>query len=353
MEFKPKIDKVIARYKAFWEFGDVDDRPVVQIQIPSSLDAREAMYGASFDKILDYYERLFQERIELSDDTIPIISTFSYFGHTLLPSIMGSPVLVRGGSIWSEPILDNLQDVIGLRPDWECDNYQRFQDFYRYFSEKASGRFCVAQHLAKSPGELMSSLRGPEKLIFDFYDQPKLVKEFGQMCLRFSLEYSKRILTDVELTEIERGQVYCYANWVPKDTACFSEDFTANWSPKIYNEFIKPLDESFISSFSVSNMEWHSGCSHIFSEIPPVDAIEFNLDPVHAGIGEVFDDLTAYIGKSKFLLPCKKEDIKKVIDVFGVRGLMIVTACNSVKEGNQLLEDIAEWTDKYKRKHLA
>jgi hypothetical protein len=197
----------------------------------------------------------------------------------------------------------------------------------------------------------MCSLRDPEKLIFDFYDQPELVKELGEKCLVISIEYSKRILADVELTEIGGGYIYCYANWVPKDTICFSEDGTVNWSPEIYNEFIKPLDESFIKAFSVSNMEWHSGCSHIFSNFPPLDTIEINLDPVHQDIVETFSDLTPYIGKSRFLIPSKKEQIKTVIDTFGIKGLMIVTTCDSVSEGNQLLGNITEWTQEYKNKH--
>ncbi len=352
MEFKAEISKVLKRYKAFWSYDEVDDRPVVQINIPLKTDEQKVSVGASLDKILSYYEEVFKERQELLDDTIPIISTFRFFGHTLLPSLLGAPVSFGGGSFWSEPILEDLEDFRDLQINWQCDNYRTFQDFCTHFSEKAKNRFCVPQHLAKSPGELMCSLRDPEKLIFDAYDRPDLVREFGQKCLSLSVEYSKRIIEHVELTEIGDGHIYCYSNWIPRDTVCFSEDYTSIWSPQFYDEFVRPLDVSFIKSFAVSNMEWHSGCFHIFANMPKVDAIEFNLDPIHSSIIDVFPDLTPYVGTSKILIPCKKMEVKTVIDTFGVKGLMLVTHCETVNEGNRLLENIIEWTQEYKDKRL-
>ena len=342
---------MVKRFREYWDFREPLERPVVNIAVPSKHERRDIYFGSDFNKTLDYWVKVFDERKDLMDDCIPNTSTFFYFGHAFMPSLAGAPLRVSENSTWSEPILDSLEHTEDIRLDWESENWKRFREFYDFFSDRSAGRFAVPQHLAKSPGELMCSLRDPQKLIYDFFDTPDLVKEFGEKCADLSIEYSRRILTDVPLTAIDGGHVYCWANWVPGDAACFSEDYTANWSPQIYNEFIKPLDRRFISSFSISNMEWHSGNNHIFPCFPKVSAVEFNLDPVHDSIKEAFKYLLPYKGEIRLQIPCEKHEVRSVIETFGIKGIMITTSCDSVKEGNRLLDDISKWSDQYKKQN--
>ena len=157
MKYKPNIDKVVRRYKAYWQSEDVD-RPVVVINLETRLDPQDSYYHSDFDKTLAYHLKKFEERIDLEDDSIPQISTFSYFGHGFMPSLLGTPLLLESGSTWSKSILEDLESIDDLHLDWDCESYRLFKDFYAFFNDRNGGRFAGPQHAAKFTGEIFADL---------------------------------------------------------------------------------------------------------------------------------------------------------------------------------------------------
>ena len=97
MEYKPNIETVLKRYKAFWQ-KDVYDRPPIRIRypIPGQSDEDWPAASQSPETYYPYWDNVYRQRVELLDDDV--CSATVDMGPGFMGGVMGCPVYFDHGT---------------------------------------------------------------------------------------------------------------------------------------------------------------------------------------------------------------------------------------------------------------
>lgn len=114
MLYKPDINRIIMRYKAFWAKEILDRVPIrVRFTTDFMMDNDWSCAVQTAEGHFSYWEKYIQLRADLYDDEIP--TAVLDMGPALMPAILGAEVSFANGTSWSSPIIHNPEDVDALR----------------------------------------------------------------------------------------------------------------------------------------------------------------------------------------------------------------------------------------------
>ena len=199
-----------------------------------------------------------------------------------LEAVVGCPVEMTDGQIWSEPYEGDPRDIIARGANFEHNPWlQLYEEFLRLLQERFAGRFPVtANTLLRGNCDLVAAILGVREACIAWLDDPQLVSKLMRVC------------TDANLAAIEAGNKIVkpfaggylsgFGIWAPGPVLRTQADHSTLLSPLIYEKQIMPYDIEVFKSCAYSVIHLHNPGVHIVPllvQIPELSAIEVVVDP--------------------------------------------------------------------------
>ncbi|MBI1335439.1 MAG: hypothetical protein GC164_00580 [Phycisphaera sp.] len=180
VSLNPEFDRVLERFEAWWN-RQIIDRPLVSIGVqpirpPASMtehhgSLRERWMDAEYQ--IESVRREFESGIYLAE-TLPVY--MPNLGPEVCATVFGCGLEFGQHTSWSKPIVENIREVMNLKPDLENAYWQTLRRMTRLSLEAGRGRWLTAMTDLHTNGDLLASLRDPQELCIDIMDDPEGVR---------------------------------------------------------------------------------------------------------------------------------------------------------------------------------
>ena len=285
----------IERYRAFWDRAEVD-RPLVGFSYKSWFPLQEYAASALWqdaeeltpdmvepEAFMDDQERLLREGEELDDDILRGASPSQAV--PWLAGMLGSRLRILPGSILGEQRSQPWKRLQDVRLDHDSPWYEKYVEFIETLVRRSAGRFPVSHGTLIGPSDLAATLRGPSQSVMDCIETPgKAARLLWQL---------NEVFHDVTQAAWERIPPYHggyydaqYQLWAPGPIARMQEDASGLYSPKLYRQFVQPLDRELAGRYPCAFMHLHSTSMFLldaFLEVQELRCFEVNYEVISGG----------------------------------------------------------------------
>jgi len=184
------------------------------------------------------------------------------------------------GSILGEEMMLSWDALGDLGLDLENPWYRKYMSFIDTLVESSAGRYPVSHGTLVGPSDMAALLRGHGQVIIDLLEDPAhmawLLERMGAIF---------RQVTEAAWARIPPfyGGYYDaqYQLWAPGPIARLQEDATALFSPRLYREYVQPIDQALARHFPSAFMHLHSTSMFLlehFLAIEELRCFEINYD---------------------------------------------------------------------------
>lgn len=285
----------IARYRAFWARETVS-RPLVGFSFKSWFPLQEYAASAAWQErevltpdmvepaaFLDDQERLLKEGEVVEDDILRGASPSQAV--PWLDGILGGKLRILPGSILGE------ERCLPWDALWELklDLTQPWAAIYLQFVEvlvaRSQGRFPVSHGTLHGPSDLAASLRGHSQSVLDLLYEPE---NAARLLAQMSEVFRAITLAAWERIPLWHGGYYDaqYQLWAPGPIIRMQEDASGLYSPRLYRQFLQPVDRELAGHFGCAFMHLHSTSMFLldaFLEIEELRCLEVNYELISGG----------------------------------------------------------------------
>ncbi len=296
LEYQPRIQEVIDRYRRWWDAADPLKHLV--ITVPSSWNHYEWSLGinvrsprpmSEYDfhrdedsfEFIDYRLGLIEEywreklRWNVDDDMIPCTKVFLGWAESAC-AIAGTEPHYGVQTSYMAPLVDDYErfdyDRLVFRGDSPWMGI--LERSTRYLMDKSHGRFLVEARIDNiTPSDYAHACRGPQ-LLTDFIDYPEGVHRLMDVCTREVMRYiehSYQIVGDFE------GGLPCTWEggfWVPGKVIAHTGDNVSDLvSGNTFQEFLAPYHGRLAEHFGGSVFGRDASSEQLWSQIPRIKGI--------------------------------------------------------------------------------
>jgi hypothetical protein len=246
---------------AAWQ---VDDTVVPAMIVPRAFLADE--------------ERLLREGEVVDDDVLRGASPSRSI--LWLSAMLGCQVRVLPGSTLAQEQRLSWPEVEAVRLDTTSPWFTTYVEFIDTLVAHSNGRYPVSHASLVGPSDLHAALRGHGQSIEDVIDDPRRASQtlwrMADCFQTITEEAWKRI-------PLFHGGYYDaqYQLWAPGPIIRLQEDATALYSPRLYREFLQPVDRHLASQFECAFIHLHSTSLHLldlFLEVDEIRCFEVNYE---------------------------------------------------------------------------
>jgi hypothetical protein len=350
MKYKPNLSESIARMQRFWALQAPLDRVPCSISVPGP--ACPGMDGAFYNNpegFLKFKEEVFRIEMQVPDDRIPTV--FPQYGHALIGALCGAPIVAGSGTVWVEPIIDDLEQIDSLRLDFADVCGQKLAAEYDMLLDWAADKCAVARYETEGVTDTMAALRGTQRLLYDLVDAPEQIARFARIVTDSLIEFAAWNFTHVaDRQDLCGGSASNWSLWHAPRSIHFAEDASVLMSAAIYREFFQAADRRLTSAFPNSLLEVHAEGNHQlanFADIAGVGLLAIE-NPLHMNPRgqEIIKQLR---GRKAFYFGCAPSEIEPALQLLGTRGVYICTRAASSAAACELLAQIQVWTQQAAR----
>ena len=178
--FKPDLAEAARRWQAFYA-GEIIDRPVVVVTAPRD--------GYPRPRPITYHDKVFGDLDEIADRALANVEATFWGGEavpTFYPSFGPDEIAVFTGAElrwspdspetnWSVPFVDSWEAALPLRLRADHPLWQRLLALYRRAAGRLAGRAVLVAPDLHTNMDLLSAVRGPQRLCLDLLDCPELI----------------------------------------------------------------------------------------------------------------------------------------------------------------------------------
>jgi hypothetical protein len=224
-----------------WWTGELE-RPLVTLEIsePQTINnwSHLSRYGLEtpIEQVLDDFQPTLETTHWLGD-AYP--KWWVNFGAGVMAAFLGSKLTWQPDTTWFWPLV-GIQSLEEILPSYEAENpwWVRVRETTRQAVERWGRQVLVGITDLGGNLDILASLRGSEKLLFDLTDDPtqvdRLVKEINDLWLRYYNELAT--MTDVS----GRGNACWGPVWSPGRGYMLQSDFSYMISPRMFRRFVLP-----------------------------------------------------------------------------------------------------------------
>jgi len=287
------IETRIARYDA-WRRRVPVERPMVGLiwepdipPLPQFLESVGVGGEIQPDEIgvelfLPHVERWYQQDSELASDVIQRFTPA--FGIPWVEAIAGCPVQANPGSLWAEPVLENLADRPPIRFDSKNRWLRKLIEFTRALVDLSGRRFPVTAPQLRGPLDTLAAMRTPERMCVDMLEDPDKVSEILDELTDLWIAVGQAVLD--EIPDFHGGWMGRMGSWFPGPAVTAQNDVSTLISPDQYCRFALSGDRRIASHFPYTEFHMHGSEYHQVDNLLTVDrlnSIEFTLEHTLAG----------------------------------------------------------------------
>jgi hypothetical protein len=228
-------------------------------------------------------ERLLQEGEAMNDDILRGASPSQAV--PWLDGMLGSTLRILPGSILGQEQTLSWEELAQIRLDPGNPWYGKYMEFGETLVKRSHGRFPVSHGTLIGPTDLFGAFRGHCRSLIDFLEEPEKSREvlwrFARIFQEITEEFWKR-------TPLFYGGYFDaqYQLWTQGPIIRMQEDAVAVYSPRLYRDFVQPIDRYLAQQFAGSFMHLHSTSMFLLDlilEIEELRCLQVNYEVISGG----------------------------------------------------------------------
>jgi len=326
------IEALLKRHRDFWRMrGDL----LISVNHYTPLEKGEGIPLAGGRRVTDntlLTPEMVDPRLFLADYLAPLSPVTGDYFHALAPyglcwteAIIGCPIQISVGSVWSKPFLKDWDEVSAIRLTAGNRWLQKLLDFTGALIEKSEGRIPVTLPLTRGLTDMAAAALGPERLCVALKRQPSALGRLLEAYRDAFIAATGSLLSLIP--RFHGGYVTPYGVWAPGTIARTQADNSVLISSEDYRTHILPYEASIIKSFDYSLFHLHSGGSlHVAEaiiDIPELGAVEVAIDPNGPSLGAILPVLQRIHSKKPLIItgPVSQRDLEKALASLAHSGL--------------------------------
>jgi hypothetical protein len=255
-------------------------------------------------------------------------------------------------SFWAEPCLPDLASWPWEQSVLENPWTRKLLELIQRLIEHSQGRYQVSPTLMRGPTDILAAMRGATPFALDFVDTPELVRPALHQCARIWREAAQ---AQLDLIPPSSGGYialeWVLRTWAPDKLIWLQEDAMALLSPKLYRDFVLPIDMELSSLFPCVAFHMHSTALWAIDElvqVPGINVLELNMEDA------VCDEPGTFTGWHKIqehkpLVMWRTYDaglpafLARVFREFPARGLVIQVTVHNAEEARQVENEFRKY----------
>jgi hypothetical protein len=179
--FAERIAERIRRQEAFFQ----SNRPGDILLCRASTIPNFEMHWVKLLMETDVEDVLDKAIIDRVNDAVPTPEIYFAIG-SITSAMSGRKAVYASDTAWCDPVLDDWDDLPGLKFDPE-NTWLRFHAMvYRDLARKCEGDYLLLPFLHRSPLDAANGIRG-DALFSDFYENPDMAKALIEWCADWSI----------------------------------------------------------------------------------------------------------------------------------------------------------------------
>ncbi|MEI6781019.1 MAG: hypothetical protein WCQ21_08890 [Verrucomicrobiota bacterium] len=373
MHYKPDWPMAKKRLEAFWH-NEIVDRCCMAVFAPRKTSKLppfpELQYGPWLGGLEKYgeddtesvtrwwtdpeqnYARMITwfENTYFGGEAIP--ATYVNWGAMAMAAFYGSPPMFEKTTVWYPPVIEDWGQW-RWEPDLASNRWwQQIFAITRHLIQECQGRYFVGTPEVGGAGDVLSLMRGPDRLSMDLIENPEAVKAGIRVIADTWVKFHEEMfLLTREVNQ--NGDILPWLSlWAPGRHDQVASDFSTMLSPGMFREFFIPeivqecawceyatyhLDgpramkshlNAILEVKEIANIEWTPG-----SGCPPTFTPEYI--PLYRKIQAA--------GKRLYLL-AQPQEIEPLLNELSAKGLFLCTHASSEAEADDLLKKVQAWS---------
>jgi len=302
------------------------------------------------DRFLPMYQE-YAKTLEEPDDMFRTLEPLPFFPWT--EAAIGCPIKYTGKNFWSSPLVDltskaegkKLLEVIRQIPEISQPWLAKYGEFLDFLTEHFGDHYPIGQSILRGPLDMAAAAFGDESLLYQFFDQPDLVKEFLDMAANIFLSF---IDQNKKLPSCGGGYVVgTYYIWTPGKNIRLQEDAMAMLSPNLYREFVHPLDCQIATSAEYTLFHLHATGLHLLEFILQNEGVKIiqvskdegvAIESILAHLQQIQDAKKCLLLKGRF----SRDELEVIGSALDVRGLCVQAVVLNQQEAKDVLSAFPE-----------
>ena len=275
------------RHLAFWEMSE-SGSPLMGFTVGAGMDSWSYwQYNRAAQKLfelksiapgdiepagfVDDQRRYLESSAEIEDDVCRTAIPFASI--PWMEAILDCPIHSSGTSLKSKEILDDPASLNPVQLDPSNPWIQKYLQFIEIYYQSFGDLYPIGQSVIRGPSDLACALLGAESATMALVTEPEAMRGLlGYVTDR--LEEFLRLQLQ-HLPMFQDGYVVGqYEIWAPQPVVRIQEDFSVLYSPQLYDEFLKPLDERLADISPYSLMHIHASSLFLIENFLSVSTIK-------------------------------------------------------------------------------
>jgi len=375
MYYKSDWEEAKKRLEAFWE-GEIIDRACVAVfaprkssKMPPFPKLTNGPWLGGLDKIDENdYESIKRWWVDPEENYNRMITWFenTYFGGEAIPatyinwgamaeaSFYGSEPKFNQKSVWYPAVIEDWDEW-----KWDFDQktniyWKQIVEIIKSFIENNNEKYFIGMPELGNAGDLLSLMRGSEKLAIDLMERPDKIKEAVNILAETWVVLHEKIFQmTVEIND--NGAIIPWMNlWAPGRIDQLACDYSSLISPVMLEEFFVPDfkkmgDWADYPTYHLDGQTAIRNHVDVLCDIEQIKAIQFT-----PGEGSLPTYTAEYIPKYRqiqesgknLILLADKEEIEDLLRELSPKGLFIHTYADSEEEADEIIKKVEKWSKK-------
>ncbi len=241
MKYIDNWDKVKQRYLEYWARENYD-RPIIKIAAQKKNILHELAVATSKEQAWLDSEFVISNSRKIMENTVYGAEAFPMicpnFGPDIFGATFGADIVFEDTTSYSIPFVDEWDNYPSLNFDTANHWWQKMLRHTQDIVDDAKGDYFVGVTDLHPGADGVVSVRGPENVCMDFYDDPQRMK---QAVLELFPAFKKQLneLYNITTTNLE-GSSNWMGIWHPEKWYVTSSDIICMLSCDMFEEFIIP-----------------------------------------------------------------------------------------------------------------
>jgi len=339
----------IAGYLAFWERAPVR-RPLVGFSIKSWFPLQEFSASAAWqdrevltpemvepEAFLDDQERLLREGEIIADDILRGASPSQAV--PWLDGMLGATLRILPGTVLGVERTLAWDDLADLRLDARAPWLGKYVAFIEALVRHSAGRYPVSHAPLIGPSDIAALLRGHTQSVLDLVESPDQARRLLRRCGGIFRQITEEARQHIPRY---RGGYYDaqYQLWSPGPIVRLQEDASGVLSPRLYREFLQPVDREVAGRFRNAFIHLHTNSMFLYDlylEVEEIRCFQVNYEfrsggPPIAGMVPAFRKIQAAGRPLLVRGSFTPDELRHLVDSLDPRGLYLYIMVASLAE---------------------
>lgn len=354
MLYKENWEKAQQKHLEYWA-GENHDRPLLSVTAPRAGYVRKPVKAPEnlADRWMDteYVIKNSRENFAATffgGEAFPIL--WPNLGPDIFGAFLGCDLEFGEDTSWSRHFLEDWDKVEAFKFDPQNKWWKKIKEMTEAIVQDSMGDYIVGITDLHPGMDGLVSLRGPEEICMDLYDNPEPLKK-----ATFELFDVLKTVTD-ELYEIttrnQKGSTNWMGVWHPGKWYVTSTDFICMISKEMFSEFVLPelIKELEYLDASIFHLDGPGALKHLDAllELPRLNGIQWVYGAGQPTACHWIPVLKKIQDAGKLIhVQIIPEDLDALLENLKPEGVMYSVGCRSEEDAKELIKKVE---DSYKRK---